>query len=228
MKTKYAHLIETGKPAKVTLTGYSSRPVNALAGIPLGLLHPSGKSTVRSARTHAPALRVCVQIALGRPSVAGTPADKRFGSRASDISKINFNGARQTRSTPHDYAVMVASRSGSGSPQLGRRMSSLTSMALRAMPTPPGIECSWRGTINTVGRRARLPKVMGSNSIAACLRRLFELPPHGGKFRFTSLTPREPQAGAARIGAPCGALAGLAPRRYTVRLRAAAAVAPIV
>ena len=33
MKTKYAHLIETGKPAKVTLTGYSSRPVNALAGI---------------------------------------------------------------------------------------------------------------------------------------------------------------------------------------------------
>jgi hypothetical protein len=144
MKTKYAHLIETGKPAKVALTGYSSRPVNALAGIPLGLLHPSGKSTVRSARTHAPALRVCVQIALGRPSVAGTPADKRFGSRASDISKINFNGARQTGSTPHDYAVMVASRSGSGSPQLGRRMSSLTSMALRAMPTPPGIECSWR------------------------------------------------------------------------------------
>src|ERR1700734_3468419 len=54
------------------------------------LASPKWKSTVRSARTHAPTPRACVQIAPDRPSVAGTPADKRFGSGASDTSKINF------------------------------------------------------------------------------------------------------------------------------------------
>ena len=62
---------------------------------------PKWKSTVRSARTHAPALRACVQIAPDRPSVAGTPADKRFGNGASDTSKINLKGVHQTGSTPH-------------------------------------------------------------------------------------------------------------------------------
>ena len=56
--------------------------------------------TGRSARTHAPTPRACVQIAPDRPSVAGTPADKRFGSGASDTSKINFKGVHQTGSTP--------------------------------------------------------------------------------------------------------------------------------
>jgi hypothetical protein len=57
---------------------------------------------VRSAQTHAPALRACVQIAPDRPSVAGTPPDKRFGSGASDTSKINFKGVHQTGSTPNE------------------------------------------------------------------------------------------------------------------------------
>jgi hypothetical protein len=52
------------------------------------------------ARTHAPALRACVRIASDRPSVAGTPTDKRFGNGASDTSKINFKGVHQTGSTP--------------------------------------------------------------------------------------------------------------------------------
>jgi hypothetical protein len=78
----------------------------------------------------------------------------------------------------------------------------------------PGVECAWCRTINTVGRRARVSQGHGSNPIAACVCRLFELPPYGGKFRATGCTPGEPQAGDARIGAPCGALAGPAPRRY--------------
>jgi hypothetical protein len=56
---------------------------------------------MRSARTHAPALRACVQIAPDRLSVAETPADKRFGNRASDTSKIDFKGVHQTGSTPN-------------------------------------------------------------------------------------------------------------------------------
>jgi len=40
--------------------------------------------------SRASSLRSCVQIAPDRPSVAGIPADKRFGSRASDTSTINF------------------------------------------------------------------------------------------------------------------------------------------
>src|SRR4029077_15602215 len=67
---------------------------------PARLASPKSKSTVQSARTHAPALRACVQIAPDRPSVAGTPADKRFGSGASNTSKINFKGVHQTGSTP--------------------------------------------------------------------------------------------------------------------------------
>src|ERR1700722_13616046 len=67
---------------------------------PARLASPKWKSTGRSARTRAPALRACVQIAPDRPSVAGTPADKRFGSGASDTSKINFKGVHQTGSTP--------------------------------------------------------------------------------------------------------------------------------
>src|SRR5271156_1300659 len=67
---------------------------------PARLASPKWKSTVQSARTHAPALRACVQIAPDRPSVAGTPADKRFGNAASDTSKINFKGVQQTGSTP--------------------------------------------------------------------------------------------------------------------------------
>jgi hypothetical protein len=55
---------------------------------------------VRSARTHAPALLACIQIAPDRPSVAGTPADKRFGNGASDTSKINFKDVHQTGATP--------------------------------------------------------------------------------------------------------------------------------
>src|SRR5271169_6483314 len=70
---------------------------------PARLASPKWKSTVRSARTHAPALRACVQIAPDRPSVAGTPADKRFGNGASDTSKINFKGVHQTGSTPTPY-----------------------------------------------------------------------------------------------------------------------------
>src|ERR1700691_362994 len=80
---------------------------------------------------------------------------------------------------------------GNGSPQLGRRTSSLTSMALRATPTRPGVECSWCSTIKTVGCRARLPRVMGSNSIAACVRRQFESPLYVGNFRATSLIRRD-------------------------------------
>src|SRR5262249_26024988 len=68
---------------------------------------PKWKSTVRSARTHAPALRACVQIAPDRPSVAGTPADKRFGNGASDTSKINFKGVHQTGSTPQRPRMAV-------------------------------------------------------------------------------------------------------------------------
>ena len=79
----------------------AGRPVHALADVPLGLLHPSGNRLSRSARTHAPALRACVQIAPDRPSIAGTPADKRFGNAASDTSKINFKGVHKTGSTPH-------------------------------------------------------------------------------------------------------------------------------
>ena len=67
---------------------------------PLGLFYPVEIDFVRSARTHAPAPRACVQIAPDRPSVAGTPADKRFGNGASDTSKINFKGVHQTGSTP--------------------------------------------------------------------------------------------------------------------------------
>jgi hypothetical protein len=51
------------------------------------LASPKWKSTGRSARTHAPTPRACVRIAPDQPSVAGTPADKRFGSGASDTSK---------------------------------------------------------------------------------------------------------------------------------------------
>jgi hypothetical protein len=47
---------------------------------------------------------IILQIAPDRPSVAGTPADKRFGNGASDTSKINFNGVHQTGSTP-DYRL---------------------------------------------------------------------------------------------------------------------------
>src|SRR4029077_3746936 len=71
---------------------------------PARLASPKRRSTGRSARTHAPALRACVRIAPDRPSVAGTPTDKRFGNGASDTSKINFKGVHQTGSTPKaDY-----------------------------------------------------------------------------------------------------------------------------
>jgi hypothetical protein len=40
-----------------------------------------------------------------RPSVAGTPADKRFGNGASDTSKINFKGVHQTGSTPRNLGL---------------------------------------------------------------------------------------------------------------------------
>ncbi len=73
------------------------------------LVSPKWKSTVRSARTHAPALRACVQIAPDRPSVAGTPADRRFGNGASDTSKINFKGVHQTGSTPRRLARLGSS-----------------------------------------------------------------------------------------------------------------------
>src|SRR3984957_6752759 len=55
------------------------------------------KSTERSARTHAPALRAGVQIEPDRPSVAGTPADKQFGNGASDTSKIKLQGCPPNR-----------------------------------------------------------------------------------------------------------------------------------
>jgi hypothetical protein len=55
------------------------------------------KGKRRSARTHAPALRACVQIAPDRPSVAGTPADKQFGNGASDTSKIKLQGCPPNR-----------------------------------------------------------------------------------------------------------------------------------
>ena len=90
------------------------------------------------------------------------------------------------RAAEHDYAVMV------GQP-IRQRLAATRPpnvkpdvQGFRAMPTRPGVECSWCRTINTVGRRARLPRVVGSNSIAACVRRLFELPPYVGKFRATS------------------------------------------
>src|SRR5271170_2667474 len=64
-------------------------PVNpfGLAFSPARLASPKWKSTARSARTHAPTPRACVQIAPDRPSVAGTPADKQFDNAASDTSK---------------------------------------------------------------------------------------------------------------------------------------------
>src|ERR1700691_4679207 len=117
---------------------------------------------------------------------------------------------------------------GNGSPQLGRRTSSLTSMALRATPTRPGVECSWCSTIKTVGRRARLPRVIGSNSMAACVRRQFESPPYVGKFRATSLIRHEGKPAVRRIGARRCALAGLAPADISYASHVAAAVAPIV
>src|SRR3984957_1810434 len=73
---------------------------------PARLASPKWKSTGRSARTRAPTLRAYGQIAPDRPSVAGTPADKRFGSAASDTSKINFKGVHQTGSTPHCSPVV--------------------------------------------------------------------------------------------------------------------------
>src|SRR3984957_11135380 len=72
---------------------------------PARLASPKWKSTVRSARTHAPALRACVQIAPDRPSVAETLADKRFGNGASDTSKINFKGVHHSGSTPEKRAA---------------------------------------------------------------------------------------------------------------------------
>src|SRR3984957_19883864 len=69
---------------------------------PARLVLPKWKSTVRSARTRAPAPRASVQIAPDRPSVAGTPADKRFGNGVSDTSKINFKGVHQTGSPPDE------------------------------------------------------------------------------------------------------------------------------
>jgi hypothetical protein len=66
----------------------------------------------RSARTHAPAPRACVQIAPDRPSVAGTPADKRFGNGTSDTSKKNFKGVHQTGSTPVGMIIAAVGLSG--------------------------------------------------------------------------------------------------------------------
>ena len=64
---------------------------------PARLASPRRKSTVRSARTHATTPRACVQIAPDRPSVAGTPADKRFDNAASDTSKNQLQGCPQNR-----------------------------------------------------------------------------------------------------------------------------------
>jgi hypothetical protein len=60
----------------------SSRSVGPSMRLPRPdrLASPKWKPTALSARTPALALRVCVQIAPDRPSVAGTPAVKRFGT----------------------------------------------------------------------------------------------------------------------------------------------------
>src|SRR5277367_2521969 len=93
---------------------------------PARLASPKWKSTARSARTHAPTPRACVQIAPDRPSVAGTPADKQFDNAASDTSKINFKGVHQTGSTsPWRYSDRFP---------MGR------SISLRAASKPMGID----------------------------------------------------------------------------------------
>ena len=88
------------------------RPINALAGVlPL---HPTGNRLGGRLELTRQLLGACVQIAPDRPSVAGTPADKRFGSGASDTSKINFKGVHQTGSTPgrlRSIALRVTSTS---------------------------------------------------------------------------------------------------------------------
>ena len=74
------------------------------------------------------ALRACVRIAPDRPSVAGTPADKRFGSGASDTSKINFKGS--TKPGQLQLQLPPTQRCSSSSPNTNSRGATFRSRAI--------------------------------------------------------------------------------------------------
>ena len=80
-----------------------------------------------------------------RQSVAGTPADKRFGNQASGTSKINFKGVHQTGSTPtlcpnrrYEVAQFVSRHCEAKARDISSR-SSATRLLITAIwhPSPP-------------------------------------------------------------------------------------------
>ncbi len=66
-------------------------------GVPQAIFLRDGSRRMRSIAQHR--VPACVQIAPDRPSIAGAPANKRFGNGASHL-KIDFKGVHQTGSTP--------------------------------------------------------------------------------------------------------------------------------
>ena len=62
----------------------------------------------------------CVQIAPDRPSIAGAPANKRFGNGASHL-KIDFKGVHQTGSTPQRLHRRSSRHRRSGVPSIDQQ-----------------------------------------------------------------------------------------------------------
>ena len=73
-----------------TPAGYGNQFTSQSSMFGLAFSWDGLKMTAPSAELTRRSLRSCVQTAPDRPSVAGIPADKRFGSRASDTSTIKF------------------------------------------------------------------------------------------------------------------------------------------